>query len=97
MYLLCIYRDASVKFVYSCKKKKVIWVLWYNATLLFWKLYLITCNKDLGPYFNGLKRKWEAASASSFVGASMAMPQFYWRKKDSYARRKSKKGWSEVA
>ena len=52
---------------------------------------------QLGPYFNGLKRKWEAPSASSFVGGSMAMLLFYRRINDSCARRKSKKGWSEVA
>ena len=26
-----------------------------------------------GPYFNSLKREWEAPNASSFVGGSMAM------------------------
>ena len=50
-----------------------------------------------GPYFNGLKRKWEAPSASSFVGGSMAVFLFYRRKNDSCARRKFKKSWSEVA
>ena len=52
---------------------------------------------DWGTYFNSLKRKWEAPSASSFVGGSMAMSLFYRRKNYSCARRKSKKGWSEVA
>jgi hypothetical protein len=45
-----------------------------------------------GPYFNGLNRKGEAPSASSFVGGSMAMSLFYWRKNDSCAQCKSKKG-----
>ena len=36
---------------------------------------------DWGPYFNGLKRKWEAPSASSFVGGSMAMLLVYRREK----------------
>ena len=38
-----------------------------------------------GPYFNGLKRKWEAQSASSFVGGSTALSLFYRRINDTCA------------
>ena len=44
-----------------------------------------------GPIFNVPKRKWEAPSASSFVGGSMSMSLVYRRKNDSCAQRKSKK------
>ena len=48
--------------------------------------------QDCGPYFNSLKRKWEAPNASSFVGVSMAMLLLYRRLNYSCARRKSKMG-----
>ena len=40
---------------------------------------------DIGPYFNGLKRKCEAPSASGFVGGSTAMSLVYRREKMTLA------------
>ncbi|CAL8403345.1 unnamed protein product [Arctogadus glacialis] len=52
----------------------------------------IYLNEDLGPYFNGLKRKWKAQSASSFVGGSTALLLFYRRINDTSAAAQVSKG-----
>ena len=51
-----------------------------------------------GPYFNGLKRKWEAPSASSFVGGSTALSLFYRRINDTCVAAQVSKGlvWSSL-
>ena len=47
---------------------------------------------DIGPYFNGLKRKRKAQSASSFVGGSTALSLFYRRINDTSAAAQVSKG-----
>jgi hypothetical protein len=52
------------------------------GTFYIWSpSFILLLFSVIGPYFNGLKRKWEAPRARSFVGGSMAMSLFYRRKK----------------
>ncbi|CAL8388286.1 unnamed protein product [Boreogadus saida] len=55
-------------------------------------VYRLPVHKDYGPYFNGLKRKWKAQSASSFVGGSTALSLFYRRINDTSAAAQVSKG-----
>ena len=48
--------------------------------------------RQIGPYFSGLERKWEAQSASSFVGGSTALSLFYRRINDTCVAAQVSKG-----
>ena len=104
--ILCLFRVLLSESEYLMhEKSKAKNMFLYMCNILYCIRYFnITAKVDnvdwlhwhIGPYFNGLKRKWEAPNASSFVGGSMAMLLFYRRINYSCAWHKSKKGWSEV-
>ena len=69
-----------------------------RATPLICPFSQLAHTRYFGPYFNGLKRKWEAQSASSFVGGSTALSLFYRRINDTCVAAQVSKGlvWSSL-